>query len=278
MKKNIRIGMLIDDLLANPCKKFEASFFCNKYNIAKSSLSEDMRLINEVFNNNGSGRIISVPGVGGGIKYVPGISESSIISLQEKLCEMLSDPSRLLGGGFLYTSDIMFDGQFIQSMARVWAQCFYDKGASCVVTVETKGIPLAERTAEMLNLPLVVIRREAMYSEGSTVSINYFSGSSDRIQKMSISKRAVEPGTKAIIIDDFMRGGGSVKGIVEILAEFDVEVVGVGIAFETKEPIKKKAKDYTSIVRIDEINEDEKRIKLSRNDKLLEQISGIEYN
>ncbi len=278
MKKNIRIGMIMDDLLANPCKKFESSFFCKKYGIAKSSLSEDMSLINEVMKNNGTGRIISVPGVGGGIRYVPGISEPVILKLQEALSQKLSEPSRILGGGFLYTSDIMFDGQLVQAMARVWVQSFYEKGANCVVTVETKGIPLAAQTAAMLNIPLIVIRREAMFSEGSTVSINYFSGSSDRIQKMSLSKRAVVPGSKALIIDDFMRGGGSIKGIVEILAEFDVEVVGVGVAFETKEPEKKKVNNYTSIVQIDEINEEDRFIKLSTNDKLLELTSGIEYN
>ena len=53
-------------------------------------------------------------------------------------------------------------------------------------------------------------------SEGSTLSINYFSGSYDRIQKMSLSKRAVKPGMKALIVDDFMRGGGSTKGISDI--------------------------------------------------------------
>ena len=35
-----------------------------------------------------------------------------------------------------------------------------------------------------MNLPLVIIRREAKVSEGSTVSINYFSGSYDRVQKI----------------------------------------------------------------------------------------------
>ena len=84
-------------------------------------------------------------------------------------------------------------------------------------------------TAYMLNLPLIAVRRESRISEGSTVSINYFSGSSDRIQKMSLSKRAVEPGKKAVNIDDFMRAGGSIKGIIDILGEFDVKIVGTGV-------------------------------------------------
>ncbi|MBQ0004667.1 MAG: pur operon repressor [Clostridiales bacterium] len=268
MKKNNRIGALVDEFTSNPCKLYDSKHFCDKFGIAKSSLSEDIKLVNEVFIDNGTGYIESTSGVGGGIRYVPGISDDNIKRIQDALCTKINDPSRILGGGFLYTSDIMFDGKLVDGMARVFAQKYYSFGADYVVTVETKGIPLAARTASLLNLPLVVIRREAMYSEGSTVSINYFSGSSDRIQKMSIAKRAVEPGSKALIIDDFMRGGGSIKGIVEILAEFDMDVIGVGIAIVASEPVKKRVSNYLSIVCVDEIDEEGRRISVRANDQL----------
>ena len=134
-----------------------------------------------------------------------------------------------------------------------------------MATVETKGIPLASMVAHQMNLPLVVIRREAKVSEGSTVSINYFSGSYDRVQKMSISKRAVKPGSKAIIIDDFMRGGGSTKGIAEILSEFDVTVVGAGIAIASLLPEKKRIEDYTPIVYLGTADEENRVIEALPN-------------
>jgi len=268
MKKNKRVGALVDELVNNPSKLYDSRHFCEKFDIAKSSLSEDLKLVNEILEENGSGYIESTAGVGGGIKYVPGISQNKILELQNNCITALEDPSRILGGGFLYTSDIMFDGHIVQNMARVFASKFTDCGANYVVTVETKGIALASQVAFMLNLPLVVIRREAKYSEGSTVSINYFSGSYDRIQKMSIAKRAVEPGTKAIIIDDFMRGGGSLKGIEEILLEFDIETVGTGVALASRAPEKKKIENYTTILWVDLIDEDNKIIKISANKEL----------
>ncbi len=121
-----------------------------------------------------------------------------------------------------------------------------------VVTVETKGIGVALRTAQLLNLPLVVIRREAKVSEGSTISINYFSGSADRIQKMSLSKRAVKPGSRAIIIDDCMRGGGSIAGMQDMLAEFDAKSAGVGVVIDAGGKDKKKIGDYFPIFVFDE--------------------------
>ena len=265
MKRNKRLGIIIDELTNNPCKLYDSKYFCDKFDIAKSSLSEDVSIANEVFEENGTGKIISTSGTHGGFKYVPGISKEQIKELQESLCERLSDPERMVGGGFLYTSDVMFDCDLVQGMARLFVQKFYELEPDYVVTVETKGIPLAAQVAKMLNLPLVVIRREARYSEGSTVSINFFSGSSDRIQKMSIAKRAVEPGKKAIIIDDFMRAGGSMKGIQEILAEFDVETIGMGIAVVAKEPQKKTVENYISIVQLESIDESKNKIKITPN-------------
>ncbi len=274
MKKNKRVGMLVDELISNPGRLFESKHFCEKYDIAKSSLSEDIRLANEILQANGSGHIESISGVGGGIRFLPGINTEQIRELQMKLIEMLSDKSRMLGGGFLYTADIMFDGNLVHDMARIFAQKFADRGADYVVTVETKGIALAAQTAFMLHLPLVVIRREARYSEGSTVSINYFSGSTDRIQKMSIAKRAVKPGTRAIVIDDFMRGGGSLKGVVDILGEFDIETVGKGVALGSREPERKKVDDYTPIVIVEEIDEENRKITISANEALQAEVHG----
>ena len=83
---------------------------------------------------------------------------------------------------------------------------------------------------------------------------------------MSIAKRSVRPGTRAIIIDDFMRGGGSLKGITEILGEFDVEVVGIGTALAAREPVNKKVSDTVNLITIDSVDEEIKSIHMTAND------------
>ena len=57
----------------------------------------------------------------------------------------------MLGGNFLYTSDIFFDPEFINKIASVFARKFKDSEADYVATVETKGIPLAASVAHLLN-------------------------------------------------------------------------------------------------------------------------------
>ena len=88
---------------------------------------------------------------------------------------------------------------------------------------------------------------------------------SERLQKMSISKRAAAPGSKVLIIDDFMRGGGSIKGLVEIFSEVDISIVGIGVAIVNIEPEKKKVQNYFPIVHLGEVDETAKSVEVIPN-------------
>lgn len=251
MKRIERTGTIIKILSENPSKLFSLSHFTEMFGAAKSTISEDIAICKRIIEATGDGEILTVAGAAGGVKYVPKVSKPIIKSFQAALSDKLNEPNRVLTGGFLYTSDIMFNPSIAKQAGRIFATRFMDLNADYVVTIETKGIALAEMTAEALNLSLVVMRREGKISEGSTLSINYISGSSDKIQKMSVSKKSLLPGTKAIIIDDFMRGGGSASGMVEMLSELEVETVGIGVLIATREPEQKRVNNYFPILYLD---------------------------
>ena len=46
---------------------------------------------------------------------------------------------------------------------------------------------------------------------------------------MSLSRRAVKEGGRALIVDDFMRGGGTVRGLISLMREFSVDVTGIRV-------------------------------------------------
>ena len=100
------------------------------------------------------------------------------------------------------------------------------------MTVATKGVPLANAVADVLNIPFVIVRRDLKITEGSTVSVNYVSGSSNRIEKMFLSKRSLKPNSRVLIVDDFLKGGGTITGMISLLSEFDSELVGVAVFAE----------------------------------------------
>ena len=85
-------------------------------------------------------------------------------------------------------------------------------------------------------------------TEGSTVTINYVSGTSGRIQQMALAKKCMKPSSKCVFIDDFLRGGGTAEGIRDLLKEFDSELVGTGVLVDNIGIENKRTSDYVSII------------------------------
>ena len=65
---------------------------------------------------------------------------------------------------------------------------------------------------------------------------------------MALSRRAVQPGQRALIIDDFMKGGGTLQGMVDMMREFQAEVVGVGVMIATATPKVKRVAGARSLM------------------------------
>lgn len=248
MKKTQRICIITHILTENPNKDYSLGTFADLFGCAKSSISDDIKLVREAVDAAGLGYLETTSGAKGGVRYVPYISRQAAAFALEELKKAFEDQSRMLGSGFVYTSDIMFNSRLIRGAAMVFAKRFASTEADLVVTVETKGIGVALFTAQLLNLPLAVIRHESKVSEGSSININYFSGSTERLQQMSISKKGIPHGSRVLIIDDFMRGGGSILGILNMLKEFDAQPAGIGVVVVAGGTENKKISDYVPLL------------------------------
>jgi purine operon repressor len=221
-------------------------YFADLLDAARSTLSEDVTAIKAAFEDLGLGTIETVAGQSGGVRFIPGPTRTEAERLITGLVESLNAPERALPGGFVYMTDILNDPATIEPAAEIIAATCYHLGADHVITVETKGIPLAYAVARNLNVPMVVARRDyqvglsnngpmllartdSLIAEGPVVSVNYVSGSRERIQTMSLPRRAIPQGAKVLVIDDFMRQGGTAGGLRDLLREFSAEVVGVAV-------------------------------------------------
>jgi purine operon repressor len=263
IKRTERIAVITKALVENPGKTFNLSEFSDRLDSAKSSISEDIMIIREAFLNFKLGEVETIPGAAGGVTYRPKLAEVDIHAFLKCLIDRLNDPKRIIPGGFIYMTDIIFDPAFSEMLGKIFATLFYGSRPDCVLTVETKGIPIALSTAKCFNKPLVIVRRDSRVTEGTAVSINYVSGSSRRIQTMSLSRRALKEGTRVLIIDDFMKAGGTARGMIEMMAEFKAEVVGTGVLVVTREPEQKLVHDFTSLLRLTSIDEQNGFIKLT---------------
>jgi purine operon repressor len=255
-ERRIALTKILTD---NPNHLFSLSYFSGLFSAAKSTVSEDIEAIRLAMEQFGLGRLETIAGAAGGVKFLPVKAPKAIDELVVELANSLSAPERIIPGGFLYMSDLLFNAQLMTRVGEVFLTLFNDVTPDYIMTVETKGIPLAFATARAFNLPLVTVRRGSRVTEGPSVSINYVTGSSRRIQTMSLPRRAIPSGAKVLVIDDFMKAGGTARGMVDLAQEVGATVAGIGVLVATSKPEQKLIDHYVSLLILNEVDEHNKK-------------------
>ena len=247
IRRNERMSAMMKILSSTPNRIFTLNSFCELFGSAKSTMSEDVDLLREVCEAFDLGRVETVTGAAGGVRFCPAVSREKARETIRGLCAELSGTERVLPGGFLYTSDILSAPDIVNRMGEIIATEYAGCEPDFVLTMETKGIPVAFATANALGIPLVIARHSSKVYEGSAVNINYVSGSGS-IETMSLSRRAVRENQRALIVDDFLKGGGTARGMVELMREFSVTVAGMAFVMATVKPEKKRISGEKSLM------------------------------
>ena len=258
--RKTRLAIVSAMLLRRPGKSYSFKVFCDMFGAAKSTMSEDIAILRSMFKKYAQGDIEVALGAGGGVRFVPAPTAEQKSDVLQEIAGLLADPSRILPGGYIYTVDVFSNPQHVTAMGDILAGMYARSNPDFVATVETKGIALAFSVARALAKPLVIARRDLKITEGSVVTINYLTGSSRRMMTMSMSKRAVSPGQKALLIDDFIAGGGTVHALCEMMKEFSITVVGCGTAIATRVPEKKLVDNYRALLVLEEVDTAAERI------------------
>jgi purine operon repressor len=258
-KRSARLVDMTQQLLNEPYQLIPLTSFAKRYHAAKSSISEDLTIIQDVLHAEESGQLETMAGASGGVRYMPSMGMTETKQVLANLCERLTNAERILPGGFLFMSDLLGDPVLLHHLGRIWARIFGRSKIDAIVTVETKGIPLAYAAAFHLRKPVVIVRYDTTVTEGSVVTVNTVSGSSGRMKQLSLARRSLEKGSRVLVVDDYMKAGGTVRGIIELLREFEAEVVGVGVMVDSVVP-EKLVDQYVSLTTVTEVDEKERRI------------------
>ena len=255
IKRTERLAAMTQILTSSPNQIFTLSHFCELFSTAKSTVSEDIAILQSAMSQFKLGQLETVTGAAGGVRYRPVGLGVYGRAFMEDICRKLEDKARMLPGGYLYFSDVLAQPELVQGMGTIIAGQYYASGADFVLTMETKGIPVALMTARALKVPLVIARHVTKVYEGSAVNISYVSGSG-KIETMSLSRRAVREGQKALIVDDFTRGGGTAKGMLELMKEFGVTVVGLCFVLALENGGKPLMPEQRSLMLLSDLGED----------------------
>ena len=250
IRRNERMSAMMKLLSATPNRMYTLNDFCVLFGSAKSTVSEDLDALRQIVKHFDLGEIETVTGAAGGVLYRPKVSRKGALEYISSLCSRLSGTERVLPGDFLYYSDILSTPEIVNRMGEILATEYYAANPDFVLTMETKGIPVAFATANALGVSLVIARHSSKVYEGSAVNINYVSGSG-HIETMSLSRRAVQENQHALIVDDFLRGGGTARGMVDLMREFNVSVVGTAFVMATVNPVKKRVTGEKSLMTLE---------------------------
>ncbi|WP_026314388.1 pur operon repressor [Allofustis seminis] len=274
VKRSERLVEMTIEFIQHPHKIFPLDYFTDRFNAAKSSISEDLNIVKGTFARRHLGEIITYSGARGGVQFIPVISKSQVADYVRQLQDALHQSERLLPGGYIYTSDILSQPEWLKKIGKLIASRYSRNDIDAILTIATKGIPIAQSVAEELGVPFVIVRKASKVTEGSTVGINYVPYSSaDVMERMELSTRSLHPQTSVLIIDDFLRGGGTVNGLTMVANEFQCHVVDTVVFIENMrldEPIKVL---YHSLFRIESVNSETKKIQVKSGNFFAEDLS-----
>lgn len=254
MKRSERLVDLTNYLLENPFQLQKLNQFTERYSASKSTISEDLEIIRGVFKAREIGELRTYTGTTGGISFIPDISDAKSRRMAQEIEELMTHNNRILPGGYLYLSDILGHPVNLRKIGQILAHEFIDNRVDAVMTIATKGIPIAQAVAECLCVPFIVARRDPKVTEGATIAVNYMSGSSAKVESMVLSKRALSAGQRVLIVDDFMKGGGTLNGMKSLVQEMDCRVAGVSVFIEGPFRGERPLADYRSMLRVDDID------------------------
>ena len=125
------------------------------------------------------------------------------------------------------------DVALMADIADEFAKIFDLSKVDLILTAEASGIALSAICAYRWGKPMLFAKKAKSDNiEGGLYQSEIMSYTYKKKITLLISKQWLLPGTRVLVIDDFMARGEAVRGLCELVQLADAELVGVGIAVE----------------------------------------------
>lgn len=124
------------------------------------------------------------------------------------------------------------DPVIIDDIGRQIAEHFADLKPDLIVTAEASGIPPAMATARYLPVPVVYAKKYPAAGERDTFVREVHSPTKGVEYRVEVTRRALEPDGRAVIIDDFLSGGRTAEALGQIVEESGGQIAGYAFVIE----------------------------------------------
>ncbi|HBS60790.1 MAG TPA: pur operon repressor, partial [Firmicutes bacterium] len=75
-------------------------------------------------------------------------------------------------------------------------------------------------------------------------------------------RRALPQGARVLVMDDFMKAGGTAKAMIDLVHEVGAEVVGTAVLVATAQPEDKLVRDYCALMVLNKIEDTTREIEV----------------
>jgi len=144
--------------------------------------------------------------------------------LVETLKSMIRDIPDFPKKGILFKdlTPLLSDPVSFRRMVDMLAERYEGKNIDMVVGVEARGFIIGAALAYRLGTGVILIRKPGKLPYKTHHTIYELEYGTDQLE---IHQDAIQPGQKVVIADDLLATGGTMKAAVDLVGNFDGEIV-----------------------------------------------------
>lgn len=134
------------------------------------------------------------------------------------------------------------DAALMEELGKDLAAHFQGQGITKVFTIESSGIAPAVFTAKYLEVPMVILKKQASRNLQTEVwQTEVVSYTKNVTYELTLAKNYISDADHILIVDDFLANGEAATGAVRLIRKAHATVAGVGVLIEkTFQPGREK--------------------------------------
>ena len=125
------------------------------------------------------------------------------------------------------------DVTLLDEIGREFKRRFAGETVTKVLTIESSGIAIAYPVARILDVPLVVAKKNTSVNiDGDVYLAEADSFTQGKVNRVVVAKKYLSEADHVLIIDDFLANGCALQALISIVESAGATVEGLGIVIE----------------------------------------------
>ncbi|MBR6040656.1 MAG: xanthine phosphoribosyltransferase [Clostridia bacterium] len=154
----------------------------------------------------------------------------------QELKERILKEGKVLPGDIIKVDGFLnhrVDCELMSHIADEFAKYFNIDDVDLLLTAEASGIALTAVCALRYHKPMVYAKKAKSDNiEGGLFKSEIFSYTYKKKVTLLVAKDWIRPGSRVLVIDDFLARGEALRGLCEIVEQAGATLVGIGCAIE----------------------------------------------